>query len=106
MLKDDFVPVWESVAEVKTVTFDLGEGRSFRGSISGEIAIYFCDVDGVVLDILPALQSPAATLQAMKEAWELHKQVQEGQEQLSPQPQEFQINLPEEFLLKLHLKKQ
>ena len=78
MLKEDFVPVWESVAEVKTVTFDLGEGRSFRGSISGEIAIYFCDVDGVVMDILPALQSPAATLQAMKEALELHKQVREA----------------------------
>lgn len=68
MLKEDFVPVWESVADVKTVTFKLGEGRSFKGSISGEIAIYFCDVDGVVMDILPALQSPAATLLAMKEA--------------------------------------
>ncbi len=78
MLKEDYVPVWESVAEVKTVTFNLGEGRSFKGSISGEIALYFCDVDGVVMDILPALQSPAATLLAMKEALSLHKQVQES----------------------------
>ena len=78
MLKEDFVPVWESVAEVKTVTFNLGEGRSFRGSISGEIAIYFCDVDGVVMDILPALQSPAATLVAMKQAKILHTKVMEA----------------------------
>lgn len=84
MLKEDFVPVWESVADVKTVTFKLGEGRSFKGSISGEIAIYFCDVDGVVMDILPALQSPAATLSAMKEALVLHKQIQQSNK---PKPQ-------------------
>ena len=84
MLKEDFVPVWESVAEVKTVTFKLGEGRSFKGSISGEIAIYFCDVDGVVMDILPGLQSPAATLSAMKEALALHKQVQQSKK---PKPE-------------------
>ena len=68
MLKADFIPVWESVAPVRTVTFNLGEGRKLKGSISGEIAIYFCDTDGKVFDILPALQSPAATLIAMKEA--------------------------------------
>ena len=68
MLMNDFIPVWESVAPVRTVTFDLGEGRKLKGSVSGEIAIYFCDTDGKVFDILPALQSPAATLVAMKEA--------------------------------------
>ncbi|MFK7910298.1 MAG: hypothetical protein AB8F34_06805 [Akkermansiaceae bacterium] len=86
MLMEDFVPVWESVAAVKTVTFNLGEGRSFRGSISGEIAIYFCDVDGVVMDILPALQSPAATLAAMKEALTLHKQVKDANKQQAKSP--------------------
>lgn len=91
MLKEDFVPVWESVADVKTVTFNLGEGRSFKGSISGEIAIYFCDIDGVVMDILPALQSPAATLEAMKEALILHKQVQQSKK-AKPSPAKAQFS--------------
>lgn len=68
MLKEDFTPVWVSVCPVRTVTFDLGEGRSLKGSVNGEIAIYFCNPNGTVYDILPALQSPAATLKAMKEA--------------------------------------
>ncbi len=68
ILQDDFIPAWESVAPVKIVTFDLGEGRSLKGTVSGEIAVYFCTPDGEVFDILPALQSPAATLATMKEA--------------------------------------
>lgn len=68
LLESEFVPVWESVSPVRVVTFDLGEGRSFTGTANGEIAIYFCSPDGKVFDILPALQSPAVTLAAMKEA--------------------------------------
>ncbi len=72
MLQEDFIPVWEAVAPVRTVTFNMGEGRTLKGSVSGEIAIYFCNPKGKVFDILPALQSPAATLNAMKEAKKLH----------------------------------
>ena len=75
MLKEDFIPVWEAVAPVRTVTFNLGEGRSLKGSVSGEIAIYFCNPKGKVFDILPALQSPAATLKAMKEAKKFHQEL-------------------------------
>lgn len=67
-INEHFVPVWESVSPVRTVQFELGEGRSVKGTISGEIALYFCTPEGLVFDILPALQSPAATLEAMKEA--------------------------------------
>lgn len=73
LLQRDFIPVWESVAPVKTVIFDLGEGRSFKGSVSGEIAVYFCTPEGLLFDILPALQSPAATLAAMKGALEFYQ---------------------------------
>lgn len=73
MLSDDFVPMWQSVSPVRIVTFDLGEGRSLKGTVNGEIAIYFCDSSGKVFDILPALQSPAITLQAMKEAKAFYK---------------------------------
>jgi len=73
MLTEDFVPAWQSVSPVRIVTFDLGEGRSLKGTVNGEIAIYFCDSSGKVFDILPALQSPAVTLKAMKEAQEFYK---------------------------------
>ena len=72
-LTRDWIPVWESVSPVKEVTFDLGEGREVRGTVGGEIAIYFCDEKGKVFDILPALQSPAATLEAMQEALKFYK---------------------------------
>ena len=75
MLKEDFVPVWEAVAPVRTVTFNLGEGRSLKGSVSGEIAIYFCNAKGKVFDILPALQSPAATFNTMKKAKKFHTEL-------------------------------
>ena len=74
MLNNDFTPVWESASPVRTVTFDLGEGRSLKGTVSGEIAIYFCTPAGKVFDILPALQSPAATLGAMTEALAFYKE--------------------------------
>lgn len=67
-INDNFIPVWESVSPVRTVTFELGEGRKVKGTISGEIALYFCTPQGEVFDILPALQSQVATLAAMKEA--------------------------------------
>ena len=67
-LKKDWMPVWESVSDVRQVTFDLGDGREVSGTVGGEIAIYFCDEQGQVFDILPALQSPAATLRAIEAA--------------------------------------
>lgn len=53
---------------MREVTFDLGEGRSVRGAVGGEIALYFCTPEGMVFDIFPALQSPAATRLAMENA--------------------------------------
>lgn len=72
-LQKDWMPVWESVSPVREVTFDLGEGREVRGTVGGEIAIYFCDEQGNAFDILPALQSPAATLKAIEEALAFYK---------------------------------
>ena len=67
-LQEHFIVQWEAVSPVRLVKFDLGEGRSFSGTVNGEIAIYFCDSTGRVFDILPALQSPAITLNRIKEA--------------------------------------
>ena len=67
-VNEHFVPVWESAAPVTVATFDLGEGASVTGTVGGEIALYFCRPDGLAFDVLPALQSPRVTLEALKEA--------------------------------------
>lgn len=67
-LQENFIVQWEAVSPVRVVKFDLGEGRSFSGTVNGEIALYFCDSNGKVFDILPALQSPTITLTRIKEA--------------------------------------
>lgn len=74
LVQKNFVPVWESVAPVSTATFDLGDGKELKGTVGGEIAIYFCRPDGTVFDILPALQSPAATRLAIEEALAFYRQ--------------------------------
>ena len=73
LISENFVPVWESVAPVTVATYKLDEEREVKGTINGEIALYFCRPDGKVFDVLPALQSPAETLVAMQEALRLYK---------------------------------
>jgi hypothetical protein len=73
LIRERFIPVWESVAPVTIATYELGEGRTFRGIVSGEIALYFCRPDGKVFDVLPALQSPHATYWALKGALEYYE---------------------------------
>ena len=68
LVNENFVALWESVAPVKVAIFDLGNGRKIRGTVGGEIALYFCRPDGKVFDILPALHSPAATRDAIENA--------------------------------------
>lgn len=65
------MPVWESVVPTKVATFHLGEGRTFRSTVGGEIATYFCRPDGIVYDLLPGLQSPETTRRAILEAIKL-----------------------------------
>ncbi len=72
LVKGRFEAVWESVAPVSIAVFDLGDGRTVKGTVGGEIALYFCRPDGKVFDILPALHSPAATRQAIEKALELY----------------------------------
>ena len=74
-IKKDFRPVWESVSPIRKVTFELGEGRKVKGAVTGEIALYFCTPEGKVFDILPGLQSPAATLKAIEEAKALYEAI-------------------------------
>jgi hypothetical protein len=71
-VKDRFIPVWESVAPVSIAKFNLGDGRIVKGTMGGEIALYFCRPDGKVFDILPALHSPHVTYWAIRNALEFY----------------------------------
>jgi hypothetical protein len=73
LLREKLIPVWESVAPVSVAVFDLGDGRTVRGTMGGEIAIYFCRPDGRVFDVLPALHSPHATYWAIKNALDFYE---------------------------------
>jgi hypothetical protein len=72
----NFVPVWESVAPVRVAHFDLGKGKVLKGTVGGEIALYFCRPDGKVFDILPALHSPQVTFWAIENALDFYRLTQ------------------------------
>ena len=63
-----FVPAWESVRAVPTVTIDFGSGRTLKRTVNGNVATYVCAPDGRVLDILPGLSTPEAFLQDLRNA--------------------------------------
>lgn len=73
LVSERMIPVWESVAPVSVAVFDLGDGRKVKGTMGGEIALYFCRPDGKVFDILPALHSPHVTYWAIKSALEFYE---------------------------------
>lgn len=72
LVSERFIPVWESVAPVSVAVFDLGDGRKVKGTLGGEIVLYFCRPDGRVFDILPALHSPHVTYWAIRNALEFY----------------------------------
>jgi len=73
LIRENYVAVWESVAPVRTATFDLGGGKSITGTTGGELAIFFCTKEGWVYDLLPALHSPAVVHQRATEALDLYR---------------------------------
>ena len=72
LISKNFVPVWESVAPVRVAIFDLGDGKEVRGTVGGEIVLYFCRPDGKVFDMIPALQTPHVTYWGIKNALEFY----------------------------------
>ncbi len=72
LVRSRFVACWESVADVRIATFDLGNGKKVTGTTGGEMAVFFCLPDGTVFDVLPALHSPQAVHAAATEALALY----------------------------------
>jgi hypothetical protein len=63
-----FIPAWESVRPVPTVTIDFGGGRTLKRTVNGNIATYVCRPDGTVVDLLPGLRTPEAYLEDLRRA--------------------------------------
>lgn len=64
----NFIPAWESVRDVPTLTIDFGGGRVLKRTYNGNVAAYLCAPDGRVLDILPGLSTPEAYLRDLRAA--------------------------------------
>jgi hypothetical protein len=82
----NFVPAWESVRAVPTVTIDFGGGRTLKRTVNGNVATYICAPDGRVVDILPGLSTPEAFLQDLRTAFSMV--------QLSPKEVELMHRVP------------
>ncbi len=58
-LHDDFVLHWSSERPVPVATIDMGDGRVFKRTLTGNSAHYLLSADGTPLDVLPGLYAPA-----------------------------------------------
>ncbi len=58
-LHDDFVLHWSSERPVPVATIDMGDGRVFKRTLTGNSAHYLLSADGMPLDALPGLYAPA-----------------------------------------------
>ena len=57
-LHDDFVLYWSSERPVPVATIDMGDGRVFKRTLTGNSAHYLLSADGTPLDVLPGLYAP------------------------------------------------
>src|SRR5579862_1396384 len=60
LLREGFVLHWSSERPVPKVTIDFGDGRTLRGTITGNSIHYVLDPRGRLVDALPGLYGPRA----------------------------------------------
>ena len=58
-LHNDFILHWSSERPVPVATIDMGDGRVFKRTLTGNSAHYLLSADGQPLDVLPGLYAPA-----------------------------------------------
>tara|TARA_R110002096_G_scaffold11251_8_gene41809 strand:- start:2393 stop:3103 length:711 start_codon:yes stop_codon:yes gene_type:complete len=68
LLREDFVPSWESVHETAQVTIDFADGKSLKRTIGGNTVIYLCRADGAVIDAFPGIYTKHDFLAEAKSA--------------------------------------
>lgn len=66
-INSSFESAWESVRPVPIVRIDFGDGNVITRTLHGNIATYVCSSDGMVLDVLPGIYTPAAYRNALNQ---------------------------------------
>ncbi len=59
LLREKYVLHWSSERPVPVATIDMGDGRVFKRTLTGNSAHYLLSADGQPLDVLPGLYAPA-----------------------------------------------
>jgi hypothetical protein len=65
LLRERYVLHWRSVRPVPKLTIDFGDGRTLRGTITGNSIHYVLDPRGRLVDALPGLYGPGAFLRLL-----------------------------------------
>lgn len=68
VLERDFVLHWSSERAVPKITIDMGDGRQLVSTVTGNSAHYVLDTDGMPIDVLPGLYTPAHFLDELEQA--------------------------------------
>lgn len=68
VLREKFVLHWQSVRPVPVVTVDMGDGRKFTTTITGNSAHLVLDANGAPVDAIPGMYGPQAFLAALDRA--------------------------------------
>lgn len=71
-INQNFVPLWQSVRDVPTVTIEFGGGKAVKRTLNGNVATYICTSDGDLLDVLPGLYEPESYMDRLSQLKMLH----------------------------------
>ncbi|MBK8254708.1 MAG: hypothetical protein IPK82_18865 [Polyangiaceae bacterium] len=71
-LRQSFVLHWQSERPAPKVTIDFGDGRKLERTVTGNSIHYVLNSKGHLLDAIPGMYGPAAFLQVLNDALELH----------------------------------
>lgn len=67
-LRENYILHWKSIRPAPRITIDFGDGRKIERTITGNSIHYVLSPDGMIIDAIPGLYSPAAFLENLAQA--------------------------------------
>ena len=58
LLRDEFVPCWQSVHDTAKVRIEFGDGKVMERTLGGNTVIYLCTAGATVIDVFPGVYTP------------------------------------------------
>lgn len=65
-LKEDVIPVWESVRPAPKITIDFGNGQVLERTLKGNTILWLCDSNGSAVDAFPGIYVPSDFLNEVR----------------------------------------